>query len=335
MAGQADEGRSVKDILKTRFGLVDHDISRAKYRKDGIRVNGARTYVTTLLEAGDVLTVRIDDEPAKEVAAGEGPLDILYEDEDLLAVNKPAGVVVHPSHGHYADSLGNDVAGYFLRHGETHDIRTIGRLDKDTSGIMLYGKTRSAVYLLNEQSRKGLFKKTYLALVSGQLTQKAGTFDGPIGRVPGEKLLREVRPDGDTAVTHYEVIAEFRVSSGEPVIAESGTPVGEPVIAESGATGGEPVLSLVRVWLETGRTHQIRVHFSHAGHPLAGDRLYGGPELMPEERSGAMPRPIDRACLHCYEVSFIKPFSDERIRFRAPLPDDMVSVIPDEVMKEI
>jgi len=290
-AGEADQGRSVKEILKNHFGLVVHDISRAKYRKDGIRVNDERTYVTTLLSAGDVLTVRIEDVPAKEVVPGGGTIDILYEDEDLLAVNKPAGVVVHPSHGHYADSLGNAVAAHYQKSGENHDIRTIGRLDKDTSGIMLYGKTRSAVYLLGRQSREGVFRKTYLALTAGHLDNKTGTFDGPIGRVPGEKLKREVRIDGDAAVTHYEVIAEF-----------------------DGPAGTQTV-SLVRVSLETGRTHQIRVHFSHAGHPLLGDGLYGGPA-------------VGRALLHCYETTFRKPFSDEMIALRAPLPADMAEVLP-------
>ena len=280
-------GHTVKQVLKEAFGLVDHDISRAKYRKDGIRVNGSRTYVTTVLKEGDVLTVRIDDAPAKPVAYGDGDVEVLYEDEDLLAVNKRAGCVVHPSHGHYRDSLGSAVAGYFYRRGEERDIRTIGRLDKETSGIMLYAKTRSAVYLMYRQRESGSFTKTYLALVSGRVG--SGRFDGPIGRVPGEKLKREVRSDGDPALTLYETVRYDPASD----------------------------ISLVRVTILTGRTHQIRVHFSDAGRPLIGDTLYGG----------RTDTEIKRAALHAASVRFDKLFTGGEVIVESPLPQDMEALI--------
>ena len=316
-AGEEESGLTVREILKSRFGLVDHDISRAKYRRDGICVNGQRTYVTTVLQCGDVLRVRIEDEPLRDVAVSDEPLDILYEDDDLLAVNKPAGVVVHPSHGHFADSLGNAVAGHYLRNGEAHDIRTIGRLDKDTSGVMLYGKTRSAVYLLTKQHEAGLFRKTYLALIWGRPDETGGTFDGPIGRVPGMKLKRKVRPDGDAAVTHYEVIGSFE--------------------AARDPDGGVKPVSLVRVWLETGRTHQIRVHFSTAGYPLVGDELYGGKPGFPADCGGGGEGDggVCRAALHCWKVTCLKPFSDEDVALTAPLPDDMAALIPADIMSRL
>lgn len=283
-----DEGRLVRDILKTAFGLVAHDISRAKYRKDGIRLNGERVYVTEPLKNGDVLTVRLEDEAPKNTVPAEGPLDILYEDEDMIVLNKPAGIVVHPSHGHYKDSLGNFLAGYFEKKGECHDIRTIGRLDKDTSGVILYGKTRSAVYLMNRQNEEGLHFKTYLALAEGHFEEKCGRFDGPIGRVPNTKLLREVRDDGDEAHTFYEVLCE------------------------------DEAVSLVKVRITTGRTHQIRVHFSHAGHPLLGDPLYGGSQNR-----------MMRAALHCYESTFKTVFTDKTVTLKAPVPDDMAACLPE------
>ena len=286
-AAEADDGRTVRQVLKEDFGLVDHDISRAKYRKDGIRVNGRRTYVTTALRAGDLLEIRIDDAPAKEIVYGDGDVTVLYEDEDLLAVDKPAGVVVHPSHGHYRDSLGSAVAGYFHRRGEERDIRTIGRLDKETSGLMLYAKTRSAVYLMNRQREGGFFKKTYLALVSGQVGNRS--FDGPIGRVPGEKLKREVRPDGDPALTFCETVRYDPTSD----------------------------ISLIRCTIKTGRTHQIRVHLSDAGHPLIGDALYGG----------RMDTEIKRAALHSAEARFLKLFTGEEMMVTSPLPKDMEALI--------
>ena len=275
------QGRTIRDILKKNYGLVDHDISRAKYRSDGILLNGRRTYVTTEVAEGDLLTVTVDSPPLGRTVPAKGPIDILYEDEDIIALNKPAGIVVHPSHGHFRDSLGNYLAGYFEETGQVHDVRTIGRLDKDTSGVILYGKTRTAVYLLTKQAEEGELKKTYLALAEGLFPEDHYAFDDPIGRVEEDKIRRMVRPDGQRA--HTEAFVERRF----------------------------PGYALVRCHIETGRTHQIRVHLSHAGHPLLGDPLYGGKPLLP------------RAALHCALVTFRRPFSGETVTVEAPLPSDM------------
>ncbi|MDO4478513.1 MAG: RluA family pseudouridine synthase [Lachnospiraceae bacterium] len=283
-------GLTIRQVIKKTFGLVDHDISRAKYRKDGIRLNGTRVFVSTVTSEGDELVIRIEDEPAGRTVPRNGPLQILYEDEDLLALNKPAGIVVHPSHGHYADSLGNYVAGYYERCGRHHDSRTIGRLDMETSGVILYGKTRSSVSLMMKEAEMGRSEKTYLALAEGIFEHETYDFDGPIGRVDGEKLLRMVRPDGDRALTHVRVLKQYAD------------------------------YALVRVNIETGRTHQIRVHLSNAGHPLLGDTLYGNTTRM------------DRAALHCWESRFEQLYTGVPVTIRASLPADMAAFIDEDTM---
>ncbi|MBQ0059466.1 MAG: RluA family pseudouridine synthase [Lachnospiraceae bacterium] len=305
-----DEGKNIRQIVKEQFGLVDHDISRAKYRQDGICLNGQRVFVNTQVACGDQVRIRIEDQPNGRIVPTPGPLTILYEDDDLIAVDKPAGIVVHPSHGHYRDSLGNYIAAYYEAKGEPHDIRTIGRLDMETSGVILYGKTRSAVYLLNQQHEKGLYGKTYLALFSGNISTPSGRFDGPIGRVPEVKLKRMVRPDGDEAHTFYEIL-------------------------ENGPTCG-----LARVKITTGRTHQIRVHFANDGHPLLGDLLYGDAEndvdsLTAAHSALAGQEGIRRAALHCHEVHFRKPFTGEEIHLRSALPEDMAAYISKEMLEKI
>lgn len=286
-------GLTVRQVLKGFFGLTDHDISRAKYRRDGIRVNGVRVFVSEKVQTGDKIIIRIEDEAAGRTVPSDGPLQILYEDEDLLALNKPAGIVVHPSHGHYADSLGNYVAGYYRRQGWPHDSRTIGRLDMETSGIILYGKTRSSVSLMVKEGEAGLLRKGYLALAEGYFEKESCDYCGPIGRVDGAKLLRMVRDDGDEAVTHVRVLRQYEQ------------------------------YALLYVAIETGRTHQIRVHLSNDGHPLIGDQLYGGKNIM------------TRAALHCFECSFNRLFSEERISLRAALPEDMRTLIDEDMLKQL
>ncbi len=292
-------GMTIRQVLKGRFGLVDHDISRAKYRKDGIRLNGERTFVSTMVKEGDLLIIRIEDEPEGRTVPSKGPISILYEDEDLIALNKPAGIVVHPSHGHYADSLGNYLVGYYRRQGRRHDSRTIGRLDMETSGVILYGKTRSSVSQMVRENENGLMGKAYLALAEGFFEKENYNFDGPIGRVEGEKLLRMVREDGDAAQTHVKVLKQYED------------------------------YALLYVTIETGRTHQIRVHLSHAGHPLLGDCLYG---RVREDENG---NTITRAALHCYQCYFQKLYTKEKVILRASLPEDMKAFIDEETLAQL
>lgn len=303
IAKENDTGLMARDVIRREFRLVAHDVAKAKFRtKDGITVNGTAVMINYRLKAGDVLKVKLEDEISTTTVPTEGPLDIVYEDEDVLVLNKPAGLVVHPSHGHYADSLANYVAWHYQKTGQVHEIRTIGRLDKDTSGLIFYGKSRTACAHLVEQAEKGERTKTYLALAEGQFSDNGlqfaddttggksifdmrslkGTIDAPITRDYIDKVRRAVRKDGDRAVTHYRVLHQY---------------------------DGYALLS---VRIETGRTHQIRVHMSYIGHPLLGDPLYG---------KGSVPG-MNRAALHAYKVAFLQPFEGSRIELTAPIPED-------------
>ena len=285
-AGEKDEGRMVRDVIREEFHLVAHDIARAKYRtQGGIAVNGRTVMVNRTLHEGEVLRVKLDGEEPGKIVPVRGPLNILYEDEDLICLNKPAGVVVHPSHGHFADSLANFLAQYYLDCGDPHEVRTVGRLDKDTSGIICYGKNRTACALLTEQAAAGIRRKIYLACAGGQFHEKEGTISAPISREYEEKIKRVVRQDGDSAVTHYRLLEQY------------------------------PGYALLMVEIETGRTHQIRVHMAHIGHPLLGDPIYG---------DGGVP---GRAALHAWKTIFRQPFTGQEIEITAPIPEDLLPIM--------
>ncbi len=285
--GAEDAGLAVRDVVRREFHLVAHDAARAKYRTEGgISVNGETSLMNRVLKEGDVVRVILADEMPVKILPAEGPLDILYEDEDLICLNKPAGLVVHPSHGHFADTLANYLAHYFLKKGEPHEIRTVGRLDKDTSGVICFAKSRTAAAIMAGQTGEGAAQKTYLALAEGTFDENAGEIDAPISREYEEKIRRVVREDGAHAVTRYSVVTQY---AG---------------------------YALVRLRLETGRTHQIRVHMAHIGHPLLGDPIYGS------ARPG-----LARAALHAASISMKQPFTRQALMITAPLPEDMAVYI--------
>ncbi len=294
-AGPEDEGRPVRDIILYKWKLVAHDVARAKYETpDGITVDGEVVWVNRRLHEGNILRVVITDHAPDSIIPSEGRLDIVYEDEDLICINKPSGIVVHPSHGHYADSLANYLAYYFNEKGEPHEIRTIGRLDKDTSGLLLFGKSRSAVGLMDAQAAEGTRTKVYLALCEGEFAESEGYVDTPIMRAFDGNIKRVAKDGGDTAFTSYKVEAQYEG------------------------------FALVRLSLMTGRTHQIRVHMSHIGHPLLGDSLYGnGPFTHPCSPDIK----ISRTALHASALAFNQPFAGNRIELSADLPSDMAAFV--------
>lgn len=287
-----DEPASVGQILKRKLGMTSGQISRAKFRKPGIVVNGQQARVTEAVRAGDRVRVCVEaaHEESGHLVGVPGCVEILYEDEDLAVVNKPAGTAVHPSHGHYKDTLANQLVEHYRSRELGLCVRAVGRLDKDSSGAVLFAKNRMAAARLSE---KGAVEKEYLALIQGNLTSKNGCVDMPVKRVEGElnrmKVCRAEK-DAKDAVTFYRVVEEYEDAS------------------------------LVRLHLLTGRTHQIRVHMAYLGHPLLGDGIYG---------SGTHPV-LRRAALHCRSMTIRHPFTKETIRVEAPLAADMTQWIEEQ-----
>lgn len=320
-AKDADEGRRVRDILKKEWGLVHHDIARAKYSEGGITVDGKSVYASHEMKPGETLRVFIPEKKSETTVPTEGKLDILHEDADLIAVNKPAGLVSHPSHGHYVDSLANYVAFHYEQENEVHEIRTVGRLDKDTSGILIFAKNRTAVSKLTEQSEDGRRTKTYLALAAGKFEETDLTVDAPIGRKSeGAEAEESARrgPDDENAAVPASTSAYHRASTERCV-----RPDGDPAVTHIHVEKQYENYALLSVTIDTGRTHQIRVHLSHIGHPLLGDALYG---------EGAVESPmLRRTALHAWRTEFFQPFTGEKIVLLAPVPDDMKAFLKDRI----
>ncbi len=269
-------GRKVIHFLRGEAGLSSRLTISLKYRPDGILLNGEHIRTIDLLKTGDTLTVNLPDETNSVSAVPVVQLDIVYEDEDVLVINKPAGLAMHPTHNHQDDSLANCVAAY----RPDAVFRAVGRLDKCTSGLVLCAMNQMAAAALS-----GNYEKQYLAVADG-VYEGCGTIDKPIYRPDPMKTLRAVGETGEYAVTHWKALA----------------------------TDGK--LSLLRIQLETGRTHQIRVHFASMGTPLAGDDMYG-----------SAVNPPDRAALHCAELTFTHPVTREVLSFSAPLPADMQTLV--------
>lgn len=277
-------GVRVDTLLRSRLHLSGTVIKRIKWLDDGILADGKRVNTRFVPQVGQVLSVRLSDpERRSGVVPTQGELDIVYEDEDIVVVNKAAGVSVHPGPGHYDDTLGNFLVYHFVQTGQQADFHPVHRLDRGTSGLLVCAKHAHGQERLKLQLHTPDFVRTYLAVCEGTPQPGAGTIDAPMGPVPGSLMAQQVRPDGKPARTHYEVLC----------------------------TAGER--SLVRLVLDTGRTHQIRVHMAHMGHPLTGDFLYGRecPEL------------IGRTALHACALKFRHPITGQNMEFQIPMPEDM------------
>ena len=287
-------GKTVKDWFFSN-GFSNNQIKRLKSLDDGILLNGERVTVRRQLSPGDTLSLRLEDDGDNpSLVPTELPLSILYEDENIIALDKPAGMPTHPSHGHFEDTLANGLAFLFRKRGEPFVFRAVNRLDRGTSGIVLVAKSSKAAADLSEAMKAGMIKKTYVALVNGAMSG-SGVIDRPIRRQAESIITREVcdidSPGAKRAVSEYRVI-----SSG----------------------GGWSFVELNPV---TGRTHQLRVHLSSVGHPIAGDGLYGTSETTPT----ALDRLFDRPALHCRRLRIF--FADSDILIEAPLPDDIRAVV--------
>ena len=273
---------TVLDFLKQE-GFSRHILCSMKNSSGNcIVLNGERGFGRSVLKEGDRLVVTVPEvESGENIIRTEMDLDILYEDEDILVINKPAGMPVHPSMGNYENTLANGIAWYFSQKGEDFVYRCINRLDRDTTGALILAKNPLSAAVLSVQMKRRQIRRTYLALVDGVLPE-SGVVDAPIARMEGSVITREVNFEtGESAVTHYERLAVGRY------------------------------YSLAELHLETGRTHQIRVHMKYIGHPLPGDYLY-----HPDYRR------IQRQPLHSFQLEFTHPITKEPMLFTAPVPED-------------
>ena len=235
---------SINEVLSSYFHLSTR-LKNKLISSKNVLLNGSFVDTRTIAKQNDVITIVLDyEEDNSNIVATKMNLDIIYEDEFLLAINKPSGIPVHPSMLHFTDSLSNGVKFYYDSISLHKKIRAVNRIDLNTSGLVLFAKNEYVQELLINQMQNNTFKKTYLALVYGKLKQKQGTINAPIARKPGSIIERYVSENGQTAITNYSVLKEF------------------------------DNYSLLECKLKTGRTHQIRVHMANLGHPLLGDNLY-------------------------------------------------------------
>lgn len=281
-----DDGITLSFFLKNqKFSSVI--ITHLKRTEEGILLNGQWARVSDILHVGDIVTIQlIEDTPSENIVPSNLPLNIVYEDEDLMVINKDADTPIHPSQGNYDNTLANAVAYYFQQKGEIFTYRCINRLDRDTTGLLIIAKNMYSASLLSDMVQNREIHREYLAIATGQ-TPSEGTIIAPIARVDGSTIERCVNEEqGEYACTHYKTL----YSNNH--------------------------YSLVSLKLETGRTHQIRVHMKHIGHPLPGDFLYN-PDYSQ----------IQRQALHSHKLSFVHPITKELLEFRAELPDDMKALI--------
>ena len=276
------QGYTIEKYLKLK-NYSHGCIVYLKKTEEGIQKNGVWAYTKEKLSAGDILeTVFIEEDSSETIVAVEMPLDILYEDEDILVVNKPSDTPIHPSQGNYDNSLANGVKYYYEQQGINFVFRCINRLDRDTTGLVVIAKNMLSGAALNRAMVNREIHRTYLAVVKGKLPEN-GTIDFPIARKDGSTVERCVDFEtGEHAVTHFECLEQ------------------------------NEKYSLAKIWLETGRTHQIRVHMNYIGHPLPGDFLYHNDRTE-----------IGRQALHSWKLEFHHPVSGELMQFETPLPEDM------------
>lgn len=277
-----DTGTSVLSFLR-KNGFSRHILTTMKRAEHAILLNGLPAFGRTVLNTGDVLRILVPEEAREEdsIIPVKMDLDILYEDEDILVLNKPADMPVHPSAGNYENTLANGVAWYYKQQGERFVYRCINRLDRDTTGVLVLAKNPLSGALLSAQMKARQIRRTYLALTDG-IPPERGTICAPVARVADSVITREVDPErGEKAVTHFQRLA---VSNG---------------------------YALVELHLDTGRTHQIRVHMKHIGCPLPGDFLY----------HPVFDR-ISRQALHSFQLEFSHPITGKPMCFLAPVPED-------------
>lgn len=276
-----DNSKTINQLLKEKFNMSSR-LQTKLIKNKKILLDGISCDTRICPKENQTIEVKLDlEENNSNIEPTEMMLDIVYEDDELLIINKPAGIAVHPSIRHYKDSLSNGVRFYFDKIKLKKKIRPVNRLDLNTSGLVVFAKNEYVQECLIKQMRDRIFKKEYICIISGKFDKKTGTINLPIARKEQSIIERCIKEDGQESITHYEVLKETKD------------------------------YSIVKCILETGRTHQIRVHMSYMGHPILGDTLYGVESNL-----------ISRQALHCCKLSFLHPITHKLLELNCDLPDD-------------
>lgn len=310
-----DKGQAllrVDKFLMDRLPNVTRNKLQEAIRSESVQVNDKPVKVSYKVKPLDIITITLPDPPREtDIVPEDIPLNILYEDNELLLVNKPAGMVVHPAYNNWTGTLVNALTYYLQnlptsRNGEGRP-GLVHRIDKDTSGLLVIAKTDYGMAYLAKQFYDHTIERTYYALVWGSPNEDAGTITGNVGRSPKDRRVMTVYPEGEYgkhAVTHYKVLRRFKY------------------------------VTLVQCNLETGRTHQIRAHMKYIGHPLFSDATYGGDKILQGQQSGSYKTFVENAfklmprqALHAKSLGFKHPVTKEILQFNSDLPEDFVAVL--------
>lgn len=282
----SDENIKLKDLLIDKLNFSVRSISKMK-RERTVTVNGVFRKPSLDVKSGETVEIKIDEEMASFVPQKMDNMDILYDDFDIIMVNKPPFMVVHPTKSHADMTMANGVTDFVISKGEKVRIRFVNRLDMNTSGLVIVAKNAYAHHIMSTDMSENAVEKKYIAVVKGIIENDHGTINAPIYRPTDDSIKRVVDDRGQESITHYNVIERLNDAT------------------------------VVELKLKTGRTHQIRVHLSHIGHGIIGDELYG----YVDEKL------IKRQALHAYSLKFMQPRTREELEFKAEIPEDMMSLI--------
>ncbi|WP_186438430.1 RluA family pseudouridine synthase [Cohnella terricola] len=294
VAEASDEGRRLRDVLRKRIGISRRLMVRLKTSEEGLSVNGQKVWPNHTISEGDVISLRMEAESSETILPQPMDLDIVFEDDHLLVLNKPAGLIVHPTTGHYLNTLANGVMHYWQEKGEKIRFRPVHRLDEHTSGLVVVAKHPLAQQQLSAQMMEGTVRKEYRTYVYGRPPETEGEINAPIGRQTEDPHRRVVREDGAPSLTYYRVSELYSDQA-----------------------------SAIDIRLGTGRTHQIRVHMTFIGCPIIGDGYYAVEKWNESDLARRLAGTIDRQALHAYRLGFRHPVTGIEMLLEAALPEDM------------
>ena len=287
---QDDKYHTVTAVIKSYYNVSDRLLTKLKKNKH-ILLNNSFSNINSIIKLGDEIQINLDfEEESSNIIPKQMALDILFEDDSLIIINKSSNMAIHPSILHFENSLSNGLKYYFNSKNIKKKIRPVNRLDKDTSGIVVFAKNEYIQESLIKQMKSHDFKKEYYAILEGFIENKKQKIIAPISRKQNSIIEREVSEKGDFAVTHLELIKNFEYNNTK--------------------------LAFVKFILETGRTHQIRVHSKYINHPILGDSLYGNSSIL-----------ISRQALHAYKIDFFHPITKKNMELIAPIPDDIKRIL--------